>query len=155
IVEDVLESKVFAGTPGLQVVLDAGVRAVQSTPLISSSGKVLGMITTHYAEPHRPRERELRLMDLLAHLSADYLERKQVEEALAASSSELRRFLEAAPTGLLRCNRDLRYLSANAAYAEIAGLRVEQIVGRRIVDVIGQDAWETIRPYIERVQNGE
>jgi len=155
IVEDVLESKVFAGTPGLQVVLDAGVRAVQSTPLISSSGKVLGMITTHYAEPHRPRERELRLMDLLAHLSADYLERKQVEEALAASSSELRRFLEAAPTGLLRCSRDLRYLSANAAYAEIAGLRVEQIVGRRIVDVIGQDAWETIRPYIERVQNGE
>jgi PAS domain S-box-containing protein len=155
IIEDVLESEIFAGTPGLQVVLDAGVRAVQSTPLISSSGKVLGMITTHYSAPHRPREREVRLMDLLARLAADYLERKQAEEALAASSAQLRRFLEAAPTGLLRCSRDLRYLSANSAYAEIAGLPVEQIVGRLIVDVIGPDAWETIRPYVERVQNGE
>jgi PAS domain S-box-containing protein len=49
----------------------------------------------------------------------------------------------------------LRYLTANSAYAEIAGLPLEQIVGHRIIDVIGPDAWETIRPYVERVQNGE
>jgi PAS domain S-box-containing protein len=155
IVEDMLESEIFVGTPELQVLLDAGVRAVQSTPFLSSSGKLLGMVSTYYATPHRPRERELRLMDLLARQTADYLERKQAEEALAATSAQLRRFLEAAPTGLLRCSRDLRYLSANSAYAEIAGLPLEQIVGRRIIDVIGRDAWETLRPHIERVQNGE
>jgi PAS domain S-box-containing protein len=155
IVEDMLESKIFAGTPELQVLLDAGVRAVQSTPLLSSSGKLLGMVSTYYATPHRQPERELRLMDLLARQAADYLERKQAEEALTASSVQLRHFLEAAPTGLVRCSRDLRYLSANSAYAEIAGLSVDQIVGRRIIDVIGPDAWETLRPYIERVQNGE
>jgi len=155
IVEDMAESKIFVGTPELQILLDAGVRAVQSTPLLSSSGKLLGMVSTYYAKPHRPRERELRLMDLLARQAADYLERRQAEEALAASSAQLRRFLEAAPTGLVRCNRDLRYLTANSAYAEIAGLPVEQIVGRRIIDVIGPDAWEAIRPYVERVQSGE
>jgi PAS domain S-box-containing protein len=155
VVEDMLESKFFAGTPELQVLLEAGVRAVQSTPFLSSSGKLLGMVSTYYATPHRPRERELRLMDLLSRQAADYLERKQAEEALTASSAQLRRFLEAAPTGLLRCSRDLRYLSANSAYAEIAGLPLEQIIGRRIIDVIGRDAWETLRPHIERVQNGE
>jgi PAS domain S-box-containing protein len=155
VVEDIAESKIFVGTPELQVLLDAGARAVQSTPLLSSSGKLLGMVSTYYATPRRPLERELRLMDLLARQAADYLERKQAEEALATSSAQLRRFLEAAPTGLLRCSRDLRYLSANSAYADIAGLSVEQIIGRRVIDVIGPDAWETLRPYIERVQNGE
>jgi len=155
IVEEMLNSKIFAGTPELQVLLDAGVRAVQSTPLLSSSGKLLGMISTYYATPHRPSERELRLMDLLARQAGDYLERKQAEEALTASSAQLRRFLEAAPTGLVRCNRDLQYLSANSAYSAIVGLPSDQIVGRRIVDVLGADGWKTIRPYVERVLRGE
>jgi len=155
IVEDIAESRIFIGTPELQVLLDAGVRAVQSTPFLSSSGRLLGMVSTYYATPHRPRERELRLMDLLARQAADYLERKQAEEALTASSAQLRRFLEAAPTGLVRCSRDLRYLSANSAYAELAGLSLEQIVGHRIIDVVGPDAWDTLRPFIERVQKGE
>jgi PAS domain S-box-containing protein len=155
IVEDVMQSDIFAGSPSLRVLLDAGVRAVQSTPLISSSGKLLGMISTHYAAPHRPGQRELRLMDLLARQAADYLERKQAEEALTASSAQLRRFLEAAPTGLTRCSRDLRYLSANSAYAEIAGLPLDQIVGRSIADVVGADGWAKKRPYVERVLWGE
>jgi PAS domain S-box-containing protein len=155
IIEDVLESKMFAGTRSLDILLDAGVRAVMSTPLISSSGKLLGMISTHYSAPHQPIERELRLTDLLARQAADYLERRQSEEALEASSARLRRFLEAAPTGLTRCSRDLRYLSANSAYARIAGLPVEEIVGRSIVEVMGPDGWETKRPYVERVLRGE
>jgi GAF domain-containing protein len=48
IIEDVTQSKIFAGQAALKVLLDAGVRAVQSTPLLSSSGKLLGMISTHF-----------------------------------------------------------------------------------------------------------
>jgi PAS domain S-box-containing protein len=155
IVEDMLESRIFAGTPELQILLEAGARAVQSTPLLSSSGKLLGMVSTYYATPHRQPERELRLMDLLARQAADYLERKQAEEALAASSAELRRFLEAAPTGLTRCSHDLRYLSANSAYGEIVGLPLDQIVGRPIIEVLGVGGWEMIRPYVDRVLRGE
>jgi PAS domain S-box-containing protein len=94
-------------------------------------------------------------MDLLARQAADYLERKQAEDALTVSSAQLRQFLEVAPTGLTRCSRDLRYLSANSAYAAITGVPVEQIVGRRIVDVVGADGWEAKRPYVERVLHGE
>jgi PAS domain S-box-containing protein len=58
-------------------------------------------------------------------------------------------------TGLTRCSRDLRYISANRAYAEIAGLPVDQIVGRPIEEVMGREALETIRPYFDRVLRGE
>jgi signal transduction histidine kinase/DNA-binding response OmpR family regulator len=80
VVEDVASSEIFAGQPSHEALLAAGVRAVYSTPLLSSSGKPMGMISVHFAAPHRPGEKELRYMDLLARQAGDYLERKRGEE---------------------------------------------------------------------------
>jgi K+-sensing histidine kinase KdpD len=80
IVEDVTTSAIFDGQLSKTVLIDAGVRAVVSTPLTSSARIVLGMISTHFASPHRPSERELHLVDLLARQTADYLERKHAEK---------------------------------------------------------------------------
>jgi len=89
IVEDVRESEVFAGQPSKKVLLDADVRAVTSTPLLASTGNLLGMISTHFAKPHRPDERELHLMDLLARQTADYLERKRANDFAATLVGEI------------------------------------------------------------------
>jgi PAS domain S-box-containing protein len=99
IVEDITESEIYAGKPSLSMMLHADVRAVQSVPLLSSFGKLLGTISTHFSEPHRPSEQELRLMDLLARQTADYLERKHVEEEreqLLSREHELRQTAEEA-----------------------------------------------------------
>jgi len=99
IIEDVTTSKLLAGKPSLKTLTEAGVRAVQSLPLMSSTGKLLGIISTHFCEPHRPSEQELRLMDLLARQTADYLERKRVEgerEQLLSREHELRETAEEA-----------------------------------------------------------
>jgi PAS domain S-box-containing protein len=80
VVEDVTTSKIFVRQPSMNVLIDAGVRAVISTPLMSGAGNVLGMISTHFCEPHHPDERELGLTDLLARQAADYLERKRAEK---------------------------------------------------------------------------
>jgi PAS domain S-box-containing protein len=82
VVEDVTTSEIFAGQPSLQVLLDAGVRAVQSTPMIGTDGNVLGVITTHFATPTRPSERALGFLELLARQAADYLNRVRAEGAL-------------------------------------------------------------------------
>jgi len=58
----------------------AGVRAAQSTPLITRSGQLIGMITTHWKTVHEPAERELDLFDVLARQASDLLERKLHEE---------------------------------------------------------------------------
>jgi PAS domain S-box-containing protein len=93
VVEDVTRSDLFSGQASLRVLLDAGVRAVQSSPLMSSEGNVLGMISTHFTRPHRPAERELRLIDLLARQAADFLERKQAEKALREADRRKDEFL--------------------------------------------------------------
>jgi signal transduction histidine kinase/CheY-like chemotaxis protein len=86
IVEEITASDIFKGRPSLQVMLDAGVRAVQSTPLVSGRGTVLGMISTHFGRRWKPNAREQRLLDVLARQVADYVERrkgdKQREELL-------------------------------------------------------------------------
>ena len=80
VVEDVTTSEIFAGQPAKDVLLDAGVRAVVSAPLIDSSGQLLAMISVHFGAPHRLSERDRGLMDLLARVTVDYLERKQAEQ---------------------------------------------------------------------------
>ena len=82
IIGDVAASPVFVGTPALDVLLAAGVRAVQSTPIAARSGRIVGMLSTHYRTPRRPADRDLHVLDLLARQAADWIERTQAEEAL-------------------------------------------------------------------------
>jgi PAS domain-containing protein len=97
IVEDVANSHIFAGTPALEVMLAAGARAVQSTPLVSRSGHVLGMFSTHYRAPRRASEHELRQLDVLARQAADFIERKRAEEKLRESEERFRNMADNAP----------------------------------------------------------
>ena len=89
VVEDVTQNEIFAGNPSLRLLLDAGVRAVTSVPLISSSKKLLGMFSTYFSLPYQPGERELQLLDLLARKAADYLERSIAEEHQKLLMAEL------------------------------------------------------------------
>lgn len=89
IIEDVEISPIFANTPALDIQRRAGVRAVQTTPLITRSGKPVGMFSTHYKNPGRPDERTLRLLDLLARQAADIIERAQTEAALRETAELL------------------------------------------------------------------
>jgi PAS domain S-box-containing protein len=83
IVEDIEQSPIFAGK-ALAVQREVGVRAIVSTPLVSRAGQTIGMFSTHSKTPGRPDEHALRLLDLLARLSADLIERTRFEEREAA-----------------------------------------------------------------------
>lgn len=92
---------------------------------------------------------------LLGGKSIDITEKQRVEDALRTTSAQFQRFLETAPVGLIRCSRDMRYLAANPAYAEIVGLPLEQIVGRPMIEVMGTEAFMEIGPHVDRVLRGE
>jgi GAF domain-containing protein len=71
LIEDVLLDQEFA--PCRDIVLQAGVRAVQSTPLISSSGAFMGVLSTHFPAPHRPSHREMRAIKEAGVLTANVI----------------------------------------------------------------------------------
>ena len=100
VIEDVTKSEIFAGTPALDVLLAAGVRGVQSTPLVGRSGALVGMLSTHYRIPKRPANRDLALLDLLARQAADGIERIQIEEARLEAANRSQQLLNVTSAGV-------------------------------------------------------
>ena len=82
-------------------------------------------------------------------------ERKRIEEALRASEAELQSVINRTPFMLVRCSRDLHYRFVSQAYAQLVGVRRDQIVGKTIAEAIGDKGFNTLRPHIEKVLRGE
>jgi PAS domain S-box-containing protein len=89
VVEDVEADLDFA--PMIQILRNAGFRAVQSTPIIARDGRPLGMISTHFRSVHRPSENDFRRFDLYVRQAADFIEHQRDVE-------DLRQAREAAET---------------------------------------------------------
>jgi len=74
VVRDVEASKLYADS-ARQAMLEAGARACQSTPIICRSGRVVGVLSTHYRRPLRASQPALRRVDEIAREAALTIER--------------------------------------------------------------------------------
>ena len=90
IVEDLETSPLYAGMPSRDAALAAGVHAAQATPLLARSGRLVGVLSTHYRRPTCPAARDLRVLDLLARQAADWVERTQAADEARASDERYR-----------------------------------------------------------------
>jgi len=68
---------------------------------------------------------------------------------------ELETILNYTPFLLTRCSRDLRYLYVSKAYATMIGRAPDQVAGKPIIEIMGPQGFETIRPYVETVLRGQ
>jgi PAS domain S-box-containing protein len=74
---------------------------------------------------------------------------------LKAKEAELKLIAETTPLILTRCSRDLRYLFANRAAAALFNLTPDKMIGKPLIDIMGQEAFSTVKPRIEQVLRGE
>jgi PAS domain S-box-containing protein len=84
-----------------RMLLEAGYRSGQSTPLITRAGKIIGMVSTHWHQHYRPSKRELRFLDLLTRQAADLIEQR----LMAAEREKLLVLEQAARAEADRANR--------------------------------------------------
>ena len=126
IIEDVLTDPDFA--PHRAIAASAGYRAVQSTPLFSRSGEPLGIVSTHFRQPHRPSERELRLTDLYARQAAELIERKRAEDALRVSEERFRRYFELGLIGMAMTAPTKGILEVNDELCRILGYQRSELL---------------------------
>ena len=111
----------------------AGFRAVQSTPLFSRNGEPLGMISTHFRQPHRPSERDLRLTDLYARQAAEMIERKRADAALMESEERFLHLIEAARDyAIFILDPGGRVVTWNRGAERIEGYSAQEILGQHL-----------------------
>lgn len=122
LVEDVRQSPIFSGTRAQRILLEAGVRAVQSTPLLARSGRLVGMLSTHYRTSCSLDERKLRLLDLLARQLADLIEHSKAAEVLRESQADLNRAQSVGQIGSWRLDVRRNLLTWSAENHRIFGI---------------------------------
>lgn len=81
-----------------------------------------------------------------------YLLIRQHNRALHRSEKRLATLIDALPALISYVDADQRYKFANQAYEEWFG---QEAVGRTVVDVVGESAYQKLRPYIAAVLKGE
>jgi PAS domain S-box-containing protein len=158
VVTDIETCEFMAGTADLDEYRRSKVRAVQSTPLISRSGQLLGMISTHWREPHQPTERALRRLDVLARQAADLIERGKSEADLRESNEELLRLasiVESSNDAIITMNLDGFISSWNKSAEQLFGYTAEEVVGKHITIYIPLERHDEERTILARIKNGE
>jgi PAS domain S-box-containing protein len=117
------------GKEDLEEFRRSGIVAVQSTPLMSRSGKVLGMLSTHWKRVYEPSERELGLLDVLARQAADLIERKQSQDAVRYNEERFRTLANAVPQVIWGNDSEGKANYFNQRWYEYSGLNYEQSAG--------------------------
>ncbi len=128
VVPDIEESPLFAGTPSLAVLREAGVRAVQSTPLVSRTGALLGILTTQWGDVYSPDEHDLWRIDLLARQAADLIQHAAAERALRESEARLRAVFGALVEGIVFLDPQGDVLQVNDAVPRLHGQSLAELM---------------------------
>jgi PAS domain S-box-containing protein len=156
IVPDIEACDTIMGTADLKAFRRSGIRAVQATPLVARSGRLLGMIATQWRKPHRPAESELRSLDVLARLAADLIERNEAEVALRESREQFRwlaSIVEFSDDAIVGKSLEGTIQSWNRGAERLFGYSAEEVVGKSITILIPlerQDEEQTILRLIRR-----
>ncbi len=134
-IRDSLKSSRVAGDD-LDPFVQSGIRAVQATPLLSSDGRVIGVIATHWKAPRDPQtisDRDWRMLDVLSQHAADLVARNQAAEQIRKSESRLRQVFESNVVGMIRWDLDRSLiLDANDKFLQMTGYRRDDLIAGRL-----------------------
>jgi diguanylate cyclase (GGDEF)-like protein/PAS domain S-box-containing protein len=88
-------------------------------------------------------------------VGTDIHELKLARESLAEQEAKLRLFTDNVPVSIAYLDTRRRYVFVNRTFAEIRGMRREEIIGRTSAEVLGKEVADALTPTVERVLAGE
>jgi len=122
-----MEYRLRAADGGYRWVYDSG------TPRFSATGEFLGYIGS----------------------CIDITERKTSEEAIRSAQTQMRLIADSLPVLISHVDTNGCYTFSNRTYESWFAESPEKIKGRHMRDVLGDDAWQRIRPRVETTLAGE
>jgi PAS domain S-box-containing protein len=102
--------------------------------------------------PYRTQDNRIQGVVLTFH---DITAIKAVQQQLSVREEQLRLVTNALPILISYLDRDTRYRYVNAGYERWFGMPAEQIIGRSIAEVAGEQAYRQVENDVRRVLTGE
>ncbi len=136
------------------VVKREGISALTFVPLVSR-GKLIGKFMTYFNDIHAFSDDEIGLSLTIARGLAFGIDRKRSEDLLRQYAAQLALITNNAPVLIAQCDAQSRFKFVNKAYAERFGLTPEDCVGKRILEVTGEEAYQSFSQHIAAVLRGE
>src|SRR6266481_1899586 len=127
------------------VVLQSGLRAAWSTPIMSQDGKVLGTFCMYYREVRHPGTDDIQLIDYASRIAGIAIERERSRSALTKSEAELRTIIDAIPQLIIAVGADGTFLYANQAVRDYTGLTKEEVRSGGFREVFHPEDFERLR----------
>ena len=117
------------------VVLQSGLRAAWSTPIMSQDGKVLGAFCMYYREVRHPETHDIQLIDYASRIAGIAIERDRSRSALTLafenvqkSEAQLRQIVDAIRQGIVIIDPEGTILYANQWLLDYTGLSLEEAI---------------------------
>ena len=70
-----------------------------------------------------------------------------MDDAKRARGAELETVIDGTPFMLARLGRDMRYRFISRAYARMISRRSEEVIGKHVADILGQEGFAAVRPF--------
>ncbi len=126
--------------PKSSMLRELGIESFIGTPLINSSGKVIGVICVMDGQPlENPKTAESMLRIFAVHASAK-LEHKWADDSLKL----LKEAVESLPIGITIVNTEGQLMYLNPAEAEMHGYRIADLTGRNARILAPRESWHPL-----------
>ncbi|HVL85757.1 MAG TPA: ATP-binding protein [Pseudonocardia sp.] len=119
--------------------LPHGLRACWSRPIRGRAG-ILGTFAVYHGAPHRPTEREHRLVERFSHLASVAIEHARLFGKLAESEERFRRAFEDNAVGMALTALDGRFGKVNRALQEMLGRSEGELLSADVSSLLHPDA---------------
>jgi len=119
------------------VILESGLRAAWSTPIMSQDGNVLGTFCMYYREVRHPTPDDIQLIDYSSRIAGLAIERERSQSALTLafekirkSEAQLKQIVDVIAQGIAVLDPDGKALYVNQWLLDYSGLSLDEILAR-------------------------
>ncbi|MGB3203400.1 MAG: PAS domain S-box protein, partial [Crinalium sp.] len=116
--------------------LTQGLRACFATPILATTGNVLGILELYYSTPRPPNLSDRKIVDIFSQIAGIAIERQRVEESRQRSKQRFQNLVETTSDWVWEVNENAIYTYVSPKIRDLLGYEPEEILGKTPFDLM-------------------
>ncbi len=140
--------------PDSRDLVELQIRGYLGTPLRNSEGEVMGILCALFRRPVMATPGMREIIDIIAVKASAEIEGMRMMAALRESEEDYSQVMNGVATLISYMDTQLRFVLVNKAYQDWHVCTEEDLVGKRLEDLLPRDEFLRVLPYYQQVLDG-